>query len=165
MTATSDRAATVAPVYSERLAAPASYWVIGLLVGVSTATAMGFYLGPWVAVAAGIAVAGLLAFGLLFVGHVGIVVDDRGLSVGPALLEWPYQGEGAALDPEATRQRLGVGADARAFVVARPYIRTAVLVPVADAADPHPYWLVSSRNPQRLAAALAAGRAARGARR
>jgi hypothetical protein len=165
MTATSDSAAAGAPAYEERLAAPASYWVIGLLVGVSTATAVGFYLGPWVAVAAGIAVAGGLTFALLALGHVRIVVDDRGLSVGPALLEWPYQGESIALEPAATRERLGPGADARAFVMARPYVRSAVLVPVVDAADPHPYWLISSRNPRRLAAALMAGRAARVDRR
>nr|NLI51269.1 DUF3093 domain-containing protein [Propionibacterium sp.] len=160
MTATSDPAAAGGPVYEERLTAPASYWVIGLVVGVSTATAVGFYLGPWVAVAAGIAVAGGLVFALLALGHVRIVVDDRGLAVGAALLEWPYQGEAVALDPAAARDRLGAGADARAFVVARPYLPSAVLVPVVDAADPHPYWLVSSRNPRRLAAALAAGRAA-----
>ena len=163
MSATSDPAAA-SPAYTERLAAPASYWVIGLVVGVSTATAVGFYLGPWVAVGAGIAVAGLLAFGLLWIGHVRLVVDERGLSVGPALLEWRYQGEAEVLEAAATRDRLGVGADARAFVVARPYVRTAVRVPVLDAADPHPYWLVSSRTPQRLAAALPAGRARAGVR-
>ena len=41
-------------VYSERLTAPLSYWVIGFVVGVSTVTAVGFYLGPLVAVFAGL---------------------------------------------------------------------------------------------------------------
>ncbi len=156
MSATPDRA-VAAPTYSERLAAPASYWAIGLIVGVSSATAIGFAVGPWVAVAAGILVVGLLAFALLSFGQVRIVVDERGLWVGPSLLEWEFQGGSVALDAADTRHRLGAGADARAFVVARPYVRTAVEVPVVDAADPHPYWLVSSRRPQRLASALAAG--------
>lgn len=119
---------------------------------------MGFYLGPWVAVGAGLAVAGLLSFALLSLGHVRIVVDGQGLWVGPSLLEWAYQGEATVLDAAATRERQGVLADARAFVVARPYVRTAVEIPVLDAADPHPYWLIPTRNPQRLAAALSHGR-------
>lgn len=153
------KATTVGPRYSERLAAPVAWWLIGLVVGVSSATAMGFYLGPWVAVGAGVAVAGLLTFALLWIGQPRIVVDERGLSVGASTLEWRYQGAATPLDQARARARLGVDADTRGFVVARPYVKTAVEIEVADAADPHPYWLVSTRNPQRLAAALAAGRA------
>ena len=39
----------------------------------------------------------------------------------------------------------------------RPYVRRGVLVRVTDPDDPTPYWLVSSRHPRTLAAALAAG--------
>ncbi len=49
---------------------------------------------------------------------------------------------------------MGPGADARAFLVIRPYLKRAVRVPVTDPADPTPYWLVGSRHPDALAEAL-----------
>jgi len=49
-----------------------------------------------------------------------------------------------------------VDADARAFLLLRPYLRRAVMVPVQDPADPTPYWLVSTRQPERLVRALVA---------
>jgi hypothetical protein len=58
------------------------------------------------------------------------------------------------LDKDATRRVLGVEADARAYLVTRPYLKHAVRVPVHDPADPTPYWLVATRHPERLAAAL-----------
>jgi hypothetical protein len=47
-----------------------------------------------------------------------------------------------------------VEADARAHLVLRPYIKTAVEITLDDPDDPVPYWLVSTRRPQQLAAAL-----------
>jgi hypothetical protein len=38
--------------------------------------------------------------------------------------------------------------------VLRPYIKTTVEITLDDPEDPVPYWLVSTRHPQRLAAAL-----------
>ncbi len=62
------------------------------------------------------------------------------------------------LDAAATRRRLGREADPRAVVVQRFWVRTALLAPV-EGAGPAPYWLVSTRHPQRLAAAITAARA------
>ena len=146
-------------VYSERLTAPLSYWVIGFVVGVSTVTAVGFYLGPLVAVFAGlVATAGVTALVGWF-GSTEVRVDAAGVRVGPALLEWPYVGEVTVLDAAATRERLGVRADTRAFVVQRTGLSESVVVEVVDAADPHPYWPCSSRSPARCAAAIAQARA------
>ena len=49
---------------------------------------------------------------------------------------------------------MGADADARAFLVLRPYLKRAVRVPMQDPADPTPYWLVGSRHPDALAAAI-----------
>ena len=48
----------------------------------------------------------------------------------------------------------GPEADARAFLLLRPYLKRAVRVEITDPADPAPYWLVSSRRPDELAGAL-----------
>ena len=159
MTSSPDPASARAAVaFAERLTCPASYWAIALGIGLTTVTAVGFYLGPWVAAALAVLTAAAIVVALLWYGSLPVRVDAAGLRVGPSLLEWDYLGEPVPLDAAATRRRLGADADTRAFVAARPYLREAVEVPVLDAADPHPYWLVGTRRPERLEAALRAGR-------
>ena len=46
------------------------------------------------------------------------------------------------LDAEATRRVAGRDADARAYLLLRPYLKRAVRVTVARPGDPTPYWLV-----------------------
>jgi hypothetical protein len=55
---------------------------------------------------------------------------------------------------EGLLREAGVDADARAYLVLRGYCGGAVKVEVDDPGDPTPYWLVSSRRPLQLAAAL-----------
>jgi hypothetical protein len=50
----------------------------------------------------------------------------------------------------------GPEADARAYLLLRPYLKRTVRVTVRDDRDPAPYWLVSSRHPEALAAAVTA---------
>jgi hypothetical protein len=57
--------------------------------------------------------------------------------------------EGAA----ATAQR-GTALDARAWLLLRGWIPGVVRVQLDDPSDPTPYWLVSTRQPRKLAAAL-----------
>jgi len=68
-----------------------------------------------------------------------------------ALLAQPRVLDGAAL-----RAELGPGSDARTFACLRPWMRSAVAVQVVDPEDPTPSWLVGSRRPADLAAALLA---------
>lgn len=140
--------------YRERLSAPVAYWIIGLFFGITFVTAVGFYYGPWVAGSAGVLTTAGIAVALLLMGRTVLRVDADGVHVGEALLEWPYVGSVTVHDATATRDRLGVDANAAAWVVQRPYIPGSVELDVADAADPHPYWLVSSRNPAQFAAAI-----------
>ena len=140
--------------YQERLWAPASWWVIGLFFAVSFATAVGFALGPAISLAGGGLTTALVAGGLLWYGGSSIVVDEDSLRVGRYRLEAEYLGEVLAHTAGETRERLGRDADRRALLVMRGYIPTSVEVAIADPADPHPYWLVSTRRPDDLAQAL-----------
>jgi hypothetical protein len=65
-------------------------------------------------------------------------------------------GDVSALSVASARKMRG---DSRAFVFARPYLTHAVRVEVRDPDDPTPYWLVFTRRPESLAAALARARA------
>ncbi len=141
--------------YHERLRVPASWWVIGLFFAVSFATAVGFTLGPAISLAGGGLATALVAGGLLGYGGKAIVVDDAGLQVGACRLEAQYLGEVLVHTADGTRARLGRDADRAALLVVRGYIATSVEVTIDDPADPHPYWLVSTRHPEDLAAALA----------
>lgn len=144
--------------YRERLSVPAAWWGIGMFFAVSFATAVGFWVGPAVSLVAGAAAAVLVAVALTWYGSVQVVVDERGLAAGDALLEWEWLGEVTVHDAAATRDRLGRGADRRAYLVVRGYVHTSIELEVVDPADPHPYWLVSTRRPRELAAAIAGRR-------
>ena len=58
----------------------------------------------------------------------------------------PVDGPGRRGDPA----HAGVDADARAYLLLRPYLKRAVRVEIADPADPAPYWLVSTAHADAL---------------
>jgi hypothetical protein len=74
--------------------------------------------------------------------------------VGRASIEHAYVAGCQALNAEETRRRAGIEADARAHMVLRPYVKTAVEISLDDPDDPVPYWIVSTRHPQQLVAAM-----------
>ena len=98
----------------------------------------------------------VLAAVLLSVGAARLTVRDGFFRAGRAGIAGEHLGAATALDPETTRRIAGVEADARAYLLLRPYLKRAVKVEIADPADPAPYWLVSTRHPDELARALTA---------
>lgn len=140
--------------YRERLTAPAGWWLAGMFFAVSFVTAVGFYASPTIALVAGLTTAAAVAAALLWYGRLVVAVDAEGLHAGDSLLEWPYAGEVRAHDRAATRRRLGPEADHAAWLVVRGFVPGSVEVSIEDPDDPHPYWLVSTRKPAELAAAI-----------
>jgi hypothetical protein len=146
------------------LTVPILWWVLGVLFALSCAAAVGFYLGLAWGIGVGLSALALAAAVLAAAATV-IRLEAERLFVGRAMIELDYVGGCRALDEAETRARSGPEADARAYLVLRPYVRTAVELTVADAADPVPYWLFSTRRPVALAAAVEDARAAsRGSR-
>jgi len=96
----------------------------------------------------------MVAAAIFISAAVVISIDAREIRIGRASIEHAYIASSQALAAEEARQRAGVGADARAHLVLRPYVRTAVEITLDDPDDPVPYWLVSTRRPQQLAEAL-----------
>jgi hypothetical protein len=139
-------------LFRERLTVPVIWWVLASLFSLSVLVAVGAYLGPtW---GFGTAAVTMLLAGAIFVSaSIVISVDARELRMGRAIIEHVYISGCRPLDAEATRRRAGVEADARAHLVLRPYVKTAVEITLNDPNDPVPYWLVSTRHPQQLAAA------------
>jgi hypothetical protein len=139
-------------LFRERLTVPVIWWLLAGLFSLSVLLAVAAYLGPiW---GVGTAVAAMIVAAAIFVSaSILISVDARELRVGRASIEHVYIADCRALDAEATRRRAGVDADARAHLVLRPYVKTAVEITLNDNDDPVPYWLVSTRRPQQLSAA------------
>lgn len=146
-----------APDYRERLSVPLRWWVQGTMLVVSLwlafVVALPFVLA-WVI--GGLALA-LMAVLLLAYGAPQVTVSGGELRAGRARIGAEHLGAVTALDPEAARRLAGREADARAFLLLRPYLKRGVKVEITDPADPAPYWLIGTRHPDRLAAALTDG--------
>jgi DUF3093 family protein len=143
-----------AAAYDERLGVPLRWWVQGTMMVASLWLALVVAIpGALAWACSGVALA-LLAALLVSYGGARVSVEDGWLRAGRARIEGAHVGEVAALDPEETRRVAGPQADARAYLLLRPYLRRAVRVEITDPADPAPYWLLSTRHPDELATAV-----------
>jgi hypothetical protein len=142
--------------YDERLGVPLRWWVQGVMLVATLWLALVVAVpGAAAWVCTGVALA-LLAALLVSYGGVRVSVRDGWFRAGRARIEATHLGAVAALDAEETRRVAGPEADARAYLLLRPYLKRAVRVEITDPADPAPYWLVSSRRPEELARAVRA---------
>lgn len=90
----------------------------------------------------------------LFVTTPTVTVTPAELRAGRARLPREVIGEVSwATGDEATLER-GQRLDARAWLLIRGWISPVVKVALTDPDDPTPYWLISTRRPQELVAAL-----------
>ena len=145
----------MATAYDERLGVPLRWWVQGSMLVASLWLALIVAVPGVVAWSVTAVALGLLALLLRGYGSTRILVGDGMLRVGRAQIEARHLGVVEALDAGAARRAAGVDADARAFLLLRPYLSRAVRVEITDPADPAPYWLVSTRHPDALAGAVA----------
>lgn len=149
----------VAPaIYQERLHVPLRWWVQATMFLATVWLAFTVAMPAWMAATASLALFALVFGIFLWMGSAVVEVRDGTLHAGPASIPLAQLGYAEALDKETTRLVHGVDADARAFLVTRPYIGRSVKVAVDDPRDPTPYWLISSRHPRQLAAALGGDR-------
>jgi len=139
-------------VYRERLSP--SLWVLvaaalcgpmAALVLAPVDTTLALALGVLVAVA---------VVALLVAASPVIEVRDGMLRAGRARIEVEHLGDGVAHTGEAARHARGAGLDPRAWHVIRGGIDPVVVVTILDVADPAPFWVISTRTPDRLVAAL-----------
>lgn len=147
------------PQYSERLTAPRSWWFVSVLVGIAMALIMlPFGVLPMLGgLVGGVAVAAVVVSSY---GSVQIRVVAGSLVAGDARIPVSALGDAEVLDEEEARAWRSHRADPRAFMLLRAYVPTALRVKVTDPDDPTPYLYLSTRDPERLSAALSALRTA-----
>jgi hypothetical protein len=136
----------------ERLWPTWSVWLFVVVVAVG----FGLVVAPFGAVVAEVvAVLMVIVLGGLLLAWTPVVgVDGEEFVAGSARIPLEFVGTPEVLDAAGMRNARGPGLDARAYLCMRGWIGPGLRVPVTDPADPVPYWLVSARNPQRLADAL-----------
>lgn len=147
-----------AAAYDERLGVPLRWWALAGLFVASILAAFLVSTPLWVALSGTTVLVVLLVVVLGSYGSARVRVSDSVLTAGRARIALAHVGEVRALDAETTRLLAGRQADARAYLLIRPYLRSAVRVEITDPADPTPYWLVATRRPARLAEAVATAR-------
>lgn len=144
------------PVYRERWVVPLLWWPAALgLTALVAAEIAGVTPGG-----RGVPFAVLLPVTVVLLaggsrGQINVV--EGVLHVPGARIPIAQLDHGVALDREAFRQQTGPMADPRAFVVSRPWLHSAVRLMLDDPADPTPYWVVGTRHPKELLAAMRAG--------
>jgi len=171
-------------VYHERLRAPVSWWLLGLAVIVILGTELAAGFGGLAVAGIFAVLVATWAALLLSWGRPRIEVAGGELGVGRARLPLAAAGAVSALDRAQTRAIAGPRADPAAFTLIRPYLRESVYIevtepglggvprrrlrwrrwrPYVQSAGPAggtPYWLVATRHPAELAAAINSARPA-----
>jgi hypothetical protein len=143
--------------YREKLAP--SWWMVASTALFVPATLLIFLplsvpLGITVGVGLWLASTGVLWF---FAPTIGI--NEKELRAGKARIDLRFISNMEIYrHTDATAQR-GTQLDARAWLVLRPWVDPVVKISLNDPQDPTPYWLVSSRTPEKLVDAWRASQA------
>jgi hypothetical protein len=143
------------PDYRERLRVPLAWWLLAVpTVLILGATLYAGLADPWpVIIMTGLA-AGCAALLITF-GLATVEISDGKLRTGKALLPLTAVSEVVMLDEKQTTRLRGPRADPAAHLYSRPYLKESVYLAVDPAAGlTAPYWLVGSRHPAKLAAAV-----------
>lgn len=146
--------------YRETLHVPLRWWALLTMFLASVLLAFLVATPAWVALGVTGALTAVVGAVLVGYGAARVTVEDGTFRAGRARIPVSLLGTPVALDAQASRMLAGVDADARAFLLLRPYVKGSVQVPVSDPADPTPYWLVSCRRPDALVSAVRVGRSA-----
>ena len=83
-----------------------------------------------------------------------IIVSRTEIRVGSVSISKKLIGEARVILKDEIFAERGPNLDPAAFKVFQGTVKTAIKIPINDPDDPTPYWLVSTRNPVELAAAL-----------
>ena len=143
--------------YRERLRVPLVWWLLAVpTVLILGATLFAGLAEPWpVIIMTGFA-AGCAAF-LIALGLATVEIRNGALRAGNAVLPLTAVSEVVSLDEKQTTRLRGPRADPAAHLYSRPYLKESVYLAVAashPAAGSAPYWLIGTRHPAELAAAI-----------
>jgi hypothetical protein len=139
-------------IYRERLW-PAPWLYIATALVIPASLLVFLPINFWVGVATAVVLyAGCVA--LLVASAPLVAVTETEFLAGRARLPLTAVGAVAGYRGSDASLERGQRLDARAYLVIRGWVDPVVRVELDDASDPTPYWLVSTRRPDELVAAL-----------
>jgi len=144
--------------YRERLLVPVSYWLLTVPVVVTLGAEAYFFVDG---IIPPLVIGALFAIVATFLVHwstATIEVAGGVLRAGKDTLALSGADEVIALDEKQATALRGPRADPAAHILLRPYLKRAVYVSLADPGEGVPYWLVATRHPEKLAAAIESAR-------
>lgn len=141
------------PLFAERLTPSVWVWVSAVLVAASSGLVVLTTLGQAAAIVVAITAAAFTGWAL---GRTSAVIElsSSQLRAGRARIPLAALGSVREVDEAQMQALRGPQADARAYLCQRGWIPAGVAVAIEDPGDHVPYWLLSSRRPAQLAAAL-----------
>lgn len=98
--------------------------------------------------------AGVLIIAVMIALSPVVAVEDGRLRAGRARIDVSHLGDPLALTGDEARRARGQALDPRSWHVIRGGIDGVVTVPIEDPADPAPSWVISTRTPERVVAAI-----------
>lgn len=148
--------ASVEPLYEERLWPSIWVWVVAACVaGASVLVFAPISMTTGVIAAI---VVGIVLIVLLVLSTPRIRVTQAELEVGRARIELRFVGDVEGFLDEAATEQRGTALNALSFQCIRGWISPVVRIEITDEKDRTPYWITSTRHPQKLVAALTTGR-------
>ncbi|GAB3189585.1 DUF3093 domain-containing protein [Nesterenkonia suensis] len=143
---------TQLPSYSEKLWPAWWIWLATVIIGASVSLIF-FPISIGLGLVVMVIGVALLLFALVITTP-RLEVSQGWLTAGRARIPVQQLGMVVAHRSQAAREQLGPGFDARAYQCIRGWIDSVVTVEITDPEDATPYWIVSTRNPEAVLAAL-----------
>lgn len=141
-------------LFHERLLLPWWWWPICLALAIGLAIELGMGVPgmvTWLPLA--VLIPATIG-GLLWLGRLRIQIDDTHFRVDDACLPREFIESVEPLSQTPLRDALTAQLHPLAFVIKRPWIRSAVRITLNDPADPTPYWIISTKRPDEICKAL-----------
>jgi Protein of unknown function (DUF3093) len=139
-----------AATYSEPLRTPWWWYLVAAFVASLLAAEFhvaGLRLTDWIPFGTMIPLSLIMVWWL---GHSRLEISDDELRIRGAHLPLRYVSGAVALDAATLRRVVGREGDPASFISIRPWIGPGVQLWLDDPDDPAPYWVVSTRRPQRV---------------
>jgi hypothetical protein len=136
--------------YRERLRTPWWWYPVALFIASLLAAEFhiaGYRLTDWIPFGTLLPLSVAIVW---WVGHSTLEISDGELRIRGAHLPLSYVSGSVGLDAATLRRVVGREGDPAAFVAIRPWIGPGVQLWLDDPQDPTPYWVVSTRHPERL---------------
>jgi hypothetical protein len=140
--------------YRERLSVPVLWWILAVVCIALLGSEVWAGLGGIIPLLTYVVLALIVGAVLVHWSMVVIEVTGGTLRAGRDTLPLDQAGEVVALDEAQAARLRGPRADPAAHLLLRPYLKRAVYIEVADPDSKVPYWLLATRKPDELAAAI-----------